>query len=425
METTAATYSERNESWRGDVVIVGGGILGLAVGRELLKRNPETRLAILEKESEIASQQTGHNSGVIHQGIYYKPGSLKAKLCVAGAAELVRYCDEKGVPYRLCGKMIVATDESELGRLDDLAARAEANGVPGVRVVEAAELKEREPYCEGIRALWSPNTGIVDYRLVSQAYAAEIESMGGEIRTGREVSGMQRFGKKTVVRSGDSEYKAPAIVTCAGLYSDRVAALSGAAASPVIVPFRGDYFVLRPDRRYLVNSNIYPVPDPRFPFLGVHFTPRVNGEIWLGPNAVLAFSRSGYQFSTVNVKDLRATFGSKGFRTFARRNWRTGFSEVERDLRKSSFLTSLQRYIPELTEDDLLPGPCGVRAQALTDTGDMVDDFVIDVQPGILHLRNAPSPAATSSLQIGAYVVDKLAEQFPAYARASTAAGIG
>jgi L-2-hydroxyglutarate oxidase LhgO len=416
MDSSETRPNGQPESWRGDVVIVGGGILGLAVGREILRRRPDTRLVVLEKERELASQQTGHNSGVIHRGIYYKPGSLKAKLCVAGADELVRYCEEQSVPYRLCGKMIVATDPSELGRLEDLAARCEANGVPDVRIVDRDELREREPHCQGIRALWSPHTGIVDYRLVSRAYANEILAMGGEIRLDHSVSGMQRFGKKTVVRGGHSEFKASAVIACAGLYSDRVASLSGAAASPVIVPFRGDYFVLRPDRRYLVNSNIYPVPDPRFPFLGVHFTPRVNGDIWLGPNAVLAFSRTGYEFANVNVRDLRSTFGSKGFRTFARRNWRTGFAEMERDLRKTSFLKSLQRYVRELTEDDLLPGPSGVRAQALTETGDMVDDFVIDEQPGILHVRNAPSPAATSSLQIGSYVVNRLAGQFPEYA---------
>lgn len=405
------------ESWQGDVIIVGGGILGLATARELLQRKPDTRLIVLEQEAELASQQTGHNSGVIHSGIYYKPGSLKARFCVAGAAQLTRYCDEHEVPYRLCGKVIVATDPSELPRLDDLANRAVANGVPGVRVVDGDELRAREPHCQGIRALWSPRTGIVDYREVSLAYANEIRSGGGEIRLSHSVTAMQRFGHRTVVQAGASEYKAPAVITCAGLYSDRVSSLSGGGASPVIVPFRGDYFVLRPNRRHLVNSNIYPVPDPRFPFLGVHFTPRMNGDIWLGPNAVLAFSRRGYQFSTVDRGDLRSIFGSRSFRTFARRNWRTGIAEMERDLRTSSFLKSLQRYIPELTGEDLLPGPSGVRAQALTEHGEMVDDFVIDEQPGILHLRNAPSPAATSSLQIGAYVVDRLAEQFPVYAR--------
>jgi L-2-hydroxyglutarate oxidase LhgO len=412
------------ESWRGHVVIVGGGILGLAVGRELLLRQPGTRLIVLEKTSELAGQQTGHNSGVIHSGIYYKPGSLKARLCVAGAAELVSYCEEQEIRFRLCGKMIVAADDEELPRLDELLLRAQSNGVPGVRIVDADELKEREPYCHGVRALWSPSTGIVDYRQVAAAYAREIEAMGGEIRLNANVTGFQRFGRNSVVRAGNSDFKAPAVSTCAGVYADRVAALSGAAASPVIVPFRGDYFILRPDRRYLVNSNIYPVPDPRFPFLGVHFTPRVNGEIWLGPNAVLAFSRTGYQFTSLNFGDLRDTFGSSGFRSFARRNWRTGFSEMERDLRKSRFLKSLQRYIPELTEADLIPGPSGVRAQALTEQGDMVDDFVIDVQPGVLHLRNAPSPAATSSMQIGRYVADRLAEQFPEYAGRASVAGI-
>jgi (S)-2-hydroxyglutarate dehydrogenase len=425
METAnMGSDGSRLESWRGDVVIVGGGILGLAVAREILFRRPDARLVVLEREGELAGEQTGHNSGVIHAGIYYKPGSLKAKLCVAGAADLMRYCDEHSVPYRLCGKMIVATDESELPRLNDLFERAQANGVPGVAKIDAAELREREPHCQGIRALWSPRTGIVDYRQVATAYANEIQSIGGELRLNHAVDGVQRFGKKTVVRAGESEFKGAAVVACAGLYSDRVAALSGGAASPVIVPFRGDYFVLRPDRRYLVRSNIYPVPDPRFPFLGVHFTPRVNGEVWLGPNAVLAFSRQGYQFSNVNLSDLCSIFGSRGFRSFARRNWRTGFSEMERDLRKSSFLKSLQRYVPDLTEPDLLAGPSGVRAQALTERGEMVDDFVIDVQPGILHLRNAPSPAATSSLQIGRYVVDRLAEQFPEYASTHSAAGV-
>ncbi len=417
MNAVASGDRQEPESWQGEIVIIGGGILGLASGRELLRRRPGTRVIVLEREPELASEQTGHNSGVIHSGIYYKPGSLKARFCVAGAAELTRYCDEQGVPYQLCGKMIVATETSELPRLEDLAARAAANGVPGVTVVSGSELREREPHCEGIRAIWSPRTGIVDYRQVALAYANEIRAMGGDIRTNHAVDSMQRFGHQTVVRAGASEFKAPAIISCAGLYADRVAALSGGGRSPVIVPFRGDYYVLRPNRRHLVHSNIYPVPDPRFPFLGVHFTPRMNGDIWLGPNAVLAFSRQGYRFSEIDMGDMRTTFGSRGFRTFARRNWRTGISEMERDLRRSSFLRSLQRYIPELTADDLLPGPSGVRAQALTEQGDMVDDFVIDEQPGILHLRNAPSPAATSSLQIGTYVIDRLAEQFPEFAR--------
>ena len=418
METAPSEHAVGPLSWQGDAIIIGGGILGLASGRELLKRRPGTRLIVLEQEAELASQQSGHNSGVIHSGIYYKPGSLKARFCVAGAAELTNYCDEHGVPYQLCGKMIVATEPAELPRLDGLAARAAANGVPGIEVVTGEQLREREPHCVGIRAIWSPRTGIVDYRQVALAYANDIRALGGEIKTLHPARSIRRVGQHIVVQAGEGEFEAPAVLSCAGLYADRVAALSGGGRSPVIVPFRGDYFVLRRNRRHLVNSNIYPVPDPRFPFLGVHFTPRINGDLWLGPNAVLAFSRRGYQFSDVDLQDLRTTFGSRGFRTFARRNWRTGFSEMERDLRKSSFLKSLQRYVPELTMEDLLPGPSGVRAQALTAQGEMVDDFVIDEYPGILHLRNAPSPAATSSLQIGAYVIDRLAEQFPEYARA-------
>jgi len=358
MHATASEVTHEPESWRGEIVIIGGGILGLASGRELLKRRPGTRVIVLERERELASQQTGHNSGVIHSGIYYKPGSLKARFCVAGAADLARYCDEQGVPYQLCGKVIVATETAELPRLEDLAARATANGVPGVAMLNSAELREREPHCEGIRAIWSPRTGIVDYRQVALAYANEIRALGGEIRTDHAVHSMQRLGNQTVVRAGASEFEAQAVISCAGLYADRIAALSGGGRSPVIVPFRGDYYVLRPNRRHLVHSNIYPVPDPRFPFLGVHFTPRMNGDVWLGPNAVLALSRQGYQFSDLSLGDLRTTFGSRGFRTFARRNWRTGISEMERDLRKSSFLRSLQRYIPELTADDL-PGAIG------------------------------------------------------------------
>lgn len=407
------------ESWHGDLVVVGGGILGLSVAREALTRRPGSRVIVLEKETVLATGQTGHNSGVIHAGIYYKPGSLKARFCVDGAAELIRYCEKRDVPYRLCGKLIVATDASELPRLDDLHARATANGVPGVEVLDKDQLREREPHCSGIRALWSPRTGIVDYRHVARAFAHDIAEMGGEIRLGRMVRRIDRRASETAVTTSNSEYTARAVVTCAGLYSDRVAALSGGSSSPVIVPFRGDYYVLRPDRRDLIRSNIYPVPDPRFPFLGVHFTPRMDGSIWLGPNAVLAFSRAGYQFSTVDVRDLASTFGSSGFRRFARKHWRTGLAEMERDLRRSSFLESLQRYVPDLTERDLLPGPSGVRAQALTEAGDMVDDFVIDSQPGILHVRNAPSPAATSSLQIGRYVVDRLAEQFAEFDRRS------
>lgn len=389
-----------------DIVVVGGGIVGLAAARELLRRRPGARLILLEKEDQIAQHQTGHNSGVIHSGIYYAPGSMKAKACVAGADRLMRYCDERGIPYRMCGKVIVAVDESELPRLEALYRRGLENNVPGLRLIEQDELREIEPHVAGIRALLSPNTGIVDFRQVAASYAEDIQTAGGEIRTNHEVIGFLRGEQSTLVSTTAGEIEARAVVACAGIYSDRVAALSGADLNPRIVPFRGDYYTLRPERHHLVRSNIYPVPDPAFPFLGVHFTPRMNGEIWLGPNAVLAFSRVGYRFRTINPGDLleMARFG--GFRSFARRNWRTGLDEMARDLSKKRFLESLRRYIPELEMADLLPGPSGVRAQALSEDGRLVDDFIINHVDGVLHVRNAPSPAATSSLEIGSMIAD-------------------
>jgi (S)-2-hydroxyglutarate dehydrogenase len=402
--------------WSGDVIVIGAGIIGLATGREILQRRPETRLIVLEKEGDIARHQTGHNSGVIHAGIYYKPGTLKAKLCVAGGAELTRYCDEKAIPYEFCGKLIVATDEAELPRLGALERRATENQCRGIRMVGATELREIAPHCLGIRALWSPNTGIVDYGAVARSYANDIRQSGGDIRTNCEVTGIESRAGETVVRTAKGEFSAKSVIACAGIYSDRVARMTGAARTPIIAPFRGDYYVLRPNRRDLVPTNIYPVPDPQFPFLGVHFTPRINGDVWLGPNAVLAFSREGYRFRDVRVRDMFELFSSGGFLKFGRKHWRTGVQEMTRDLNKKQFLASLQRYMPELREEDLLPGPSGVRAQALTSAGEMVDDFVIDRHEGVLHVRNAPSPAATSSLQIGKYIVDALAESHNQFA---------
>jgi (S)-2-hydroxyglutarate dehydrogenase len=410
-----AQRTEGRADWRGDVAVIGAGIVGLATAREILRRCPDTRLIVLEKEPQIGQHQTGHNSGVIHAGIYYKPGTLKARLCVAGAAELIRYCDEKQIPYRLCGKLIVATDEAELPRLAELERRANANGCQGIRMVEAEEIRVIEPHCRGIRALWSPMTGIVDYGVVADNYSCDIQSSGGEIRTGHPVTGIARGGSESVVHTEQGDFAAKHVIACAGIQSDRVARMTGAPSFPLIAPFRGDYYVLRPERADLIRTNIYPVPDPQFPFLGVHFTPRMNGDIWLGPNAVLAFSREGYRFRDVNVRDMAQLFTSRGFLKFGRKHWRTGFDEIARDLSKRRFLASLRRYVPELTEEDLVSGPSGVRAQALTSAGEMVDDFVIDRQEGILHVRNAPSPAATSSLQIGKYIVDTLAESDDRY----------
>jgi len=389
-----------------DVVIIGAGIVGLAAARELLRRKPALRLAIVEKEPEIGRHQTGHNSGVIHSGIYYAPGSLKAKACVAGAAQLYEYCEEKGIAFERCGKVIVASDDSEVPRLEELHRRGTANGVPGLEAVGPKRLRELEPHVVGVRGLWSPNTGIINYSQVAAAYADDVRSAGGEIRTSHAVVGLQSRGSERVVETTRGELTAGAVIACAGLYADRVAALSGASASPRIVPFRGDYYLLRPERRHLVRGMIYPVPDPAFPFLGVHLTRRIDGSVWLGPNAVLAFAREGYRRTDLAVRDVAEALGHRGFRRLATRYWKVGLAEMWRDVSKAAFCASLRVYMPELETSDLLPGPSGVRAQALSDDGALVDDFVVDRAGGILHVRNAPSPAATSSLAIGAMIAD-------------------
>jgi len=394
--------------WRGDIAVIGGGIVGLATARELLQRQPNARLVILEKDRAIGRHQTGHNSGVIHSGIYYAPGSLKAKTCVAGAAELTRYCEERGIPFERCGKVIVALDGSELDRLDELHRRGTANGVQGLEMIGPERLQELEPHVVGVRALWSPNTGIIDFSRVAAAYAEDVRTSGGEIRTGHEVRRIERAGPTTRITTTTGDIEASTVVACAGLYADRVAALTDAPSVPRIVPFRGDYYVLRPERRHLVRGLIYPVPDPAFPFLGVHFTRRMDGAVWLGPNAVLAFARQGYRRTDVNPRDLAEALTFPGFRRLATKYWRTGLAEMVRDVSKRSFLASLRAYIPELQLSDLRPGPSGVRAQAMAADGTLVDDFVVDRADGILHVRNAPSPAATSSLAIAAMIADTL-----------------
>jgi (S)-2-hydroxyglutarate dehydrogenase len=391
-----------------DVVVVGAGIVGLASARELLRRRPGLRLALVDKEPRVGAHQTGHNSGVIHSGIYYAPGSLKARLCVAGARELYAYCEANGIPTDRCGKVIVATDESELGRLQTLRERGLANGVEGLQMIGPGRLRELEPHCAGIRALWSPCTGIVDYSLVAASYARDVRDAGGEVHTGREVVGLRHVADGVVLRTTAGELETRRVLTCAGLYADRVAALSDGPREPRIVPFRGDYWQLRPEARHLTRNLIYPVPDPGFPFLGVHATRRIGtGEVWLGPNAVLAFAREGYRRLDVRPRDLVEAVGNRGFRRLARRHWRMGAIEMWRDWSKRAFWRSVQRYLPDAELADLVPGPSGVRAQALDPSGALVDDFVVDVQGDrVLHVRNAPSPAATSSLAIGRLVAD-------------------
>jgi L-2-hydroxyglutarate oxidase LhgO len=384
-----------------DVVVVGGGIVGLATSLRLLEARPDLRIAILEKEPELATHQTGHNSGVLHAGLYYPPGSLKARLCREGKAAVEAFATAHDIPFEHCGKLVVALEESELDRLAALRERAVANGVPGLEEVGPERIRELEPHAAGIRGLWSPETGIVDFRRVALAMADDLRAQGVAILTGREARGLEERAAEVVVATAAGELRADLVVACAGLQADRVAALGGARDGPQIVPFRGDYYTLTPDARGLVRGLIYPVPDPRFPFLGVHFTKRIDGQVWAGPNAVLAFAREGYRRRDINPRDLLGTLTHPGFLRLASRYLRTGLGEMRRDWWKPAFVRELQRYVPEIRSDQLVFGPSGVRAQALNRDGSLVDDFVLGGTGRILHVRNAPSPAATSSLAIG------------------------
>lgn len=397
-----------------DVAVIGAGLLGLATARSLLDRAPHLRVAVLEQESEIALHQSGRNSGVIHRGIYYPPGSLKARLCTAGARRLTRYCDAKGIPWERAGKVIVALNEREVPRLLELHRRGMANGVPGLELIGPERLRELEPSAAGVLAIHSPETGIVDYRRIAQAYAEDVRELGGEIRLGARVRSIQERAELVVVTTEGGEIEARHIIACAGLQSDRVAAMTDPAARKAmrIIPFRGDYYLLRPERSFLCRSLIYPVPDPRFPFLGVHFTKRVDGAIWAGPNAVLALARERYGRADVRFADLVDTLTFRGFWRMAMAHWRMGAGEVWRDVARHAFANALRRYVPELRDDDLLPGPAGNRAQAVEVDGSLVDDFRISASGRSIHVRNAPSPAATSSLAIGELIATHARRRF-------------
>ena len=388
--------------------IVGGGILGLAIGRELVRRRPGTRVVVLEKEATLAAHQTGHNSGVVHAGIYYQPGSLKAELCTRGRHLLRDYCAEHDLPYDECGKLVVAVDESERGRLDALERTALENAVPGLRRVEAAEIAGIEPHTVGLVALHSPATAITDYVAIARSLGAEIEAAGGRVRLAREVTGISRRASAIEVTCGDERHRVDALVICAGLQADRVAGLVDPDPSPRIVPFRGEYMTVGPAKRDLVRGLVYPVPDPRYPFLGVHFTRRVSGELEVGPNAVLALRREGYRRSDVRLADVRSTLAWPGFWHLARAHWRTGIREVRGSLSVRAYMRSAQRYVPEIGPADVVRGGVGVRAQAVERDGTLVDDFRISQSDGITSIRNAPSPAATSSLAIAEHVVDRM-----------------
>ncbi|XP_018010910.1 L-2-hydroxyglutarate dehydrogenase, mitochondrial [Hyalella azteca] len=407
-----------------DVVVVGGGIVGAATARELAGRHPHLTLAVLEKEKSVGVHQSGHNSGVIHAGIYYKPGSLKAKLCVEGMHMAYEYCDQEGIPYRKCGKLIVAVDDSELDRLDELHERSKRNNVPDVVMLDAAQIKEIAPNFRGVRALWSPHTGIVDWGLVTEHYARNFVDRGGTIHTDAEVLGFESNKGDYPVRINmkNKSVVCRYVLTCGGLQSDRLAKLTGCSSEPRILPFRGEYLLLCPEKSHLVTTNIYPVPDPRFPFLGVHFTPRMNGDIWLGPNAILALKREGYKWSDISIKDTWEALTFRGFQRLAIKFVSFGLKEVMRSAFPRLQVAKLQEYMPDITAADIRRGPAGVRAQALNADGSLEDDFVFSRGDGVkdadqvasrvLHCRNAPSPGATSSLAIAKMIADKCREEF-------------
>ncbi|HZQ05406.1 MAG TPA: L-2-hydroxyglutarate oxidase [Anaerolineae bacterium] len=390
-----------------DVCIIGAGILGLATARALLERAPRLRVVTLEKEPKIASHQTGHNSGVIHQGIYYKPGSLKAQLCVSGARRMVEYCQQKDIPFQRVGKVIVATDPLELPRLDLLYERALANGVPGIVKIGRDELNEIEPHAAGLAAIYSPQTAIVAYTRVADAIRADVESHGGIIQTNAPATAIHSLADEIIVNTPNQEFHARYLVNCGGLYADLIARRAGLNPNVRIIPFRGEYYMLKPTGSELVRGLIYPVTDPQLPFLGVHFTRRIDGSVEAGPNAVFALGREGYGWTRIHPIETAETLVSTNFWRMAQLWWRTGVFEFYRSLSKSAFVKSLQKLVPEITSSDLERGGAGVRAQAVNERGELLDDFCIVESERALHVLNAPSPAATASLAIGSYLAER------------------
>src|SRR5579875_387187 len=395
-----------------DLLVIGAGIVGLATALEAMRRFPRMRVLVVDKEDRVAAHQTGHNSGVIHAGIYYKTGSLKARNCVAGAASMKRFCREQGIPFEECGKLVVATRAEEVPRLQQLQQRGTANGVPGLRMLQREEFREIEPHCDGLCALQVPSTGIVDYTVVAHKYAELIQQAGGEIVLRAKVMGLREDSDGNVVETRAGSFRARYVINCAGLYSDTITRMAGVETNLEIVPFRGEYYEIRPERRFLVKNLIYPVPDPRFPFLGVHFTRRMNGSVEAGPNALLAFRREGYSGAPPELGEAMETLRFAGFWKMARKYWRMGLAEQYRSWVKAAFTRALQRMVPELEEADLAQGGSGVRAQAVDANGNLLDDFYFVHSAKMIHVCNVPSPAATASLEIGKEIVEMMAERF-------------
>jgi L-2-hydroxyglutarate oxidase LhgO len=390
------------------IAVIGGGIVGLAVARELLRRRPGSAVVVLEKEAAVGRHQTGHNSGVLHSGVYYQPGSLRAHTCVAGAAMLGDFCRAHGVPVTACGKVIVATRASELPRLEELRRRGQANGVGGVSLIGPERLRELEPHVVGLAALHVPTAAVVDFTAVARALVGDIQAAGGEVRCGLEVTGIETSPGATLLVTAGESLSVDAAVICAGLQSDRLAGLAGAPSTPWIVPFRGDWLALRPDRAHLVRGLVYPVPQPGLPFLGVHATRGPDGRVLIGPNAVLALAREGYRRGAVDRRDLGDMLAHPGLWRLVARHWRSGAAELLRDRSRRLLLRSLHRYLPEVTASDLHPAGCGIRAQAVGADGRLIDDFVLWSRPRLVAVRNAPSPAATAALAIAGLVADEV-----------------
>jgi L-2-hydroxyglutarate oxidase len=393
------------------VAIVGGGIVGLATAYRLQQRFPDARVTVLEKEAEVAAHQSSHNSGVLHSGIYYRPGSLRAKNCREGKQAMQAFCDVEGIPYNLCGKVIVAVDESELATLDSILERGRANGVP-CEMIDRQRLLELEPHAAGIRAIHVPEAGIIDFGQVARRLCERVQEAGGDVRTRAKVTAVRQLPGGLVVETTAGEVAADYLVNCAGLHCDRVTKLTGQQPEAKVVPFRGEFYELKPEVHHLCRSLIYPVPDTNFPFLGVHFTRKIHGGVECGPNAVLAFAREGYRKRDINLRDLLEALTYPGFLRLAARHWRTGMGEMWRSFSKRAFVKSLKRLVPEIECEHLETAPAGVRAQALSRDGKLIDDFMIQESERIINVNNAPSPAATASLNVGKLIVERLAAHF-------------
>ncbi|KAA1296999.1 MAG: L-2-hydroxyglutarate oxidase [Chloroflexi bacterium] len=395
-----------------DLVVIGGGIIGLATAMRVTEEFPDLKVAVLEKETEVAQHQTGHNSGVIHAGIYYAPGSQKANFCSTGGVLLREYCDKHNIKYDMCGKLIVAVNDNEVPMLMDLYERGTANGALGLKIIEKEEITDYEPHSTGVKAIFSPNTGIIDYTEVSKSYATQMMEAGGDLITGTELKSISEKDGQIYLETTDGTITAKKILNCAGLHADRVAKMMGVDMGVKIIPFRGEYFSLIPERSDMVKGLIYPVPNPNLPFLGVHFTRRVNGSVEAGPNAVLAFAREGYKKTKINFGDAFETLTYSGFLKMSLKYWTVGMKEQYRSLVKGSFVKSLQTLIPEITGKDLYSPGAGVRAQAVAKNGALLQDFSIAETENAIHVLNAPSPGATASLTISKYILDLMKKSF-------------